>query len=124
MAYPNGITWTNMPLALTPFLGASSLSNTVRVDLSNATQFRIIATVVNSPAVNAALRVRDLDDAVDLATVTGDADCFIAQDTTFAGPWATIRVASRTASRAIALYGLGGNATADPVFVNVRMEYR
>lgn len=121
LAAPAIATWTNQPAALTGLLGVGSFLTTA--DLSQSTEFRLIVHVWAAGASGAKIRVGDASGA-DLASSAGSADIAINSIGLKVGAWSTIKLASRTSSASVQLVGDGGNATADPQFGHIRMEYR
>lgn len=118
-----GQTWTDMPAALTAFLGGT-LNSTLRVDLTRCYQFRVLVRATAAVA-GAKIRLFDETDGVDLAGSAGSADVTLGASTaTYAGLWKDIRSASRVDSHDIGVRGLNGNGTADPIFYAVTLEYR
>src|SRR5688500_18336892 len=118
--------WTNMPSGTNFFLMLGKVAIT-GADLSGATEFRLIVHLGTVGATGAALQVRALSlGAVDLASVDNAGN--VAIDSGGAsvkfGPWTPIRAGARIADSQLALMGKGGDATADPTFGLVRMEYR
>lgn len=110
-----------MPAAFTQFLGITNVY-VQQVDLSRATQFRLIANVRFAGASGAKLRITD-GSSNDLASVAGAGDLPIGFVGVIVTAWVDIAVAER-ADQALTLWGYGGDGAIDPTFANVRMEYR
>lgn len=119
LAFP-GQTWTNMPAAETVFLGSF---NTVLVDLSGFTQFRLSAYLTAAGNSSAVLRLWHWSNAA-LAETPALGDLAINATGNINTGWVPIRSASRIANAQIELRGAGGNAIADPIFRSIRAEFR
>lgn len=122
----NDLAWTNMPAAET--LLASALAAT-GADLSGATEFRLIVFVQVAGSSSAKLRVRDggggsKETTNETANVAGAGDVAINTTGVKFGSWVTMRAGARIANGILWVYGLDGDAAADPVFRNIRVEYR
>jgi hypothetical protein len=112
-----------MPAAETLFPGLV----TVGVSLLAATQFRVISSILVAGSTGAKLRVKGWNGTalVDLAATPGAGDLPLAiGGTTVFGPWTTITTLCRIDNQSLALYGVGGDAIADPIFSSVRVEYK
>ena len=113
--------WTNMPLAATPIFSNAFNSKTY-VDLSQATQFRLIVVVRTSGASAAVLRVA-LVAGGQLSSVSNAGDVPINAGGTYKSSWVSIAVAARTDAE-VYIQGQGGDAVNDPAFGIIRMEYK
>ena len=113
------LTWTNMPSGTTNFPSGGSVAI---VDLSKATEFRIYAYMMAAGASGALLRV--FSGASDLADPSGSANVTINASGNCLGAWAPIRASARIENCQVLLLGGGGDAVIDPIFGQVRMEYR
>ena len=127
LAAHTSIQWVNMPAAETAFNGGVTPFY-ARPDLSQATEFRLAVTQGAGAATGAKIRLKYWTGSgyADLATSAGAGDCTLGTSGTDAvvGSWAGIAVAARVASPTVTVFGLGGDATADPTFYMIRMEYR
>jgi polyphosphate kinase 2 (PPK2 family) len=101
-----------MPAALTEFRGV--LNTRTRLDLTTATQSRVIARVGAAPAANAKIKIQySTDDSTwyDLCSVTMPATANL----TNVGPWTNVP-ADAKADVFLRVVGIDGNGTADPTF--------
>jgi hypothetical protein len=115
--------WTNMPSALTPIFGSATFTTTY-VDLSQATEFRLIGRPTTSVgASDAKLRVC-MESGADLALTPGAGDIPINTLGLKKSAWASINPAYRIEDANIVLHGIGGDSVSDPAFTSIRMEYR
>jgi hypothetical protein len=113
-----------MPAAQTNFPG---VVRNIYADLSNATEFRLSARVAVAGAAGAKLRVMCFISGgpiQDFADTPGTGDVAINVVGTAKGVWAPIDATARIEDCIVTIQGLGGDATADPQFGIVRMEYR
>jgi hypothetical protein len=109
-----------MPSAETIFNGAFS---GIMVDLSESTEFRLSAYVQVAGHSTAELRVK-VGSGAQLSEVSGAGDLAINSVGLVTTAWVSIAPLQRVGSAHLYLYGVGGNATADPEFRHIRMEYR
>lgn len=116
----------NMPAAESLWNG--SWENTSIVDLTNATQFRLNLRVIVSGSTGSKVRLKYSINGggtwIDLASPAGAADLTINTINLRVSPWVTVAAGAKTASTLIGLFGVSGNATADPIITDVKLEYR
>ena len=104
--------WTNMPAALTEFRAVLNIRT--KLDLTLATQSRIIVKIVVAPVANAKIKVQySTDESVwaDLCSVTMPATA----NYTNVGSWTTIPAGAK-ADVFLRVVGIDGNGVADPTF--------
>ena len=104
--------WTNMPAAETEFRNV--LNTRTKLDLTTATQSRVIARVGVAPAANAKIKVQYSTDEstwVDLCSVTMPATA----NKTNVGTWTAVPAGAK-ADVFLRVVGVDGNGTADPSF--------
>ena len=104
--------WTNMPAVLTEFRGI--LNTRTKLDLTTATQSRIIVRVGGAPVANAQIKVQYSTDEstwTDLCSVTMPATA----NKTNVGDWTNVPVGAK-ADVFLRVAGVGGNGNADPTF--------
>jgi len=104
--------WTNMPAALTEFRAV--LNTRTKIDLTAATQSRVIARVGVAPVANAKIKVQYSTDEsvwVDLCSVTMPATA----NKTNVGSWTNVPAGAK-ADVFLRLVGIDGDGAADPTF--------
>ena len=109
--------WTNMPAALTAFPNVP----VQEVSLASATQFRLSYTATVAGSTGAKLRLTRA--SVDIAESPGAGDLAV-NSFRGSGAWVNLGATYRTDAGVVNLHGLGGDATVDPAFTVVRMDYR
>lgn len=113
--------WTDMPLALTEFLGSANGTRTY-ANLADFKQSRIIVRIGNAPAANAKLRCQYATDEATwntLCSVTMPATA----STTNVGPWTNIPSGALTDTY-LRIVGLDGDGVVDPSFGFFYVEFR
>lgn len=126
-------TWTNMPAAVTEFLG--STLHRVILDLQAATEARVCARVsIGGASGTTGLRAQYsldtgttwsyLDGASSPAGSGSGPEVLVGAGGTFAGSWATIHANAKVGSALVRLVGIGGDGVSDPAFGNVHLETR
>ena len=119
-----GGTWTNMPAALTEWLGLSSSRH--KMDLVGFGEARLVLTVTTiGAATPAKIRAQySLDAAAwDYLDATSGPTVDINTVGLKVSAWVPITNAAR-ADVFLRLAGIDGDATADPVLANVRLQFR
>jgi hypothetical protein len=116
-------TWSNMPLALTKFMGLSDDFYTRRVDLSHARQARLALFASTGGVAGADLLLRYSTDNSAWTTLTGTEATFGAGTGIFVSSWADLPAGAR-ADVFVSLWGQDGDGSADPVFRWVYAEFR
>ena len=104
--------WTNMPAAETEFRNV--LNTRTKIDLTTATQSRVIARVGVAPVANAKIKVQYSTDEVtwtDLCSVTMPATA----NKTNVGDWTNVPAGAK-ADVFLRVAGVDGNGQADPSF--------
>jgi hypothetical protein len=113
--------WSNMPAAVTEFLGVTCHRTTF--NLANADRARIIARVgATAPVANAKLKIQySIDDAnfSDLCSVTMPATANL----TNIGVWSTIPPAAKKEVY-LRLVGIDGDGAIDPTFGRISLQIR
>lgn len=129
-ALPTGSTWTNMPAALTWFGSATTVRPYWPRDLTYYTQARIQCLMAATPG-SAGSKVRALyytsadatiGNYLTLGSSEVEVTCDAASTLTDSG-WINL-VAGAKADVWIALAGISGNGTADPVFQHIWIMFR
>ena len=113
--------WTNMPAAETDLFGIANLYYS-KVDLTNATQSRIVVRIAVAPVVNAKIKVKYSTDGstwYDLCSVTMPATA----NNTNVGVWTNIPAGAK-ADVFIKVVGIDGNGTADPSFGLITLQVK
>ena len=115
--------WNNMPAAETGFLGSTAWTP---LDLSNATEFRLSATVLTAGTASSEIYVRYSENGIDTLDKlawdeTGDLSISVTAHVTTG--WTYITPPAR-GDVYVGLFGMGGNSTKDPAFIMVVLEYR
>jgi hypothetical protein len=119
------MTWTNMPSAITEFLGG--VHTRTRVDFARVTQARFGVRVSTAGFAGAKLLPRfSTDDAVfsELAASAGGLDQLIDSAGTKRTAWADIAAGAKADNIIISVWGQGGDGIADPIFGNTWLEVR
>lgn len=120
--------WTNQPAALTNLFGLVNIP-LISVDFSSASEFRVFVASNGDAAAGSKISVfgfyngawRDLNTASN-TTITGGASPSL---TTFVtSDWFTVHADAKISDLLLKAVGSGGNATADPGFSRVVLEYR
>lgn len=132
-ALPNigtGVTWTNMPSALTWFSGVSTVRPYWPRDLTYFTQARIIALMAGTPGVSGS-KVRALystshDLTIGNYLTLGSSEVQVTVDaasTVTDSGWINL-VTGAKADVWIGLAGIDGNGAADPIFQHIWIQFR
>jgi hypothetical protein len=106
------VAWTNMPAALTEFLGLTTTRT--KIDLTSATQSRVIVRNGVAPVANAKIKVQYSTDGTnfsDLCSVTMPATA----NNTNVGSWTAVPEGAK-ADTFLRVVGIDGNGVADPSF--------
>lgn len=112
--------WTNMPAALTEFLGQTT--QRTKIDLTTATQSRITVRIGVAPVANAKIKVQYSTDEstwVDLCSVTLPATA----SKTNIGDWTAVPAGAK-ADVFLRLAGIDGNGVADPSFGLITLQVK
>lgn len=117
------LAWANQPVALTEFLGATR--HRTKVDLSAATQVRMVAQQTVAGAAAAKLAAQYSTDQVTWIyfAATNSPIMDITNIALKVTGWSNMVAGART-DVFIRLIGYGGNATADPAFGLVTLQFR
>ena len=113
--------WTNMPTAETDLFGIANLYYS-KVDLTNATQSRIVVRIAVAPVANAKIKVKYSTDGstwYDLCLVTMSATA----NNTNVGIWTNIPAGAK-ADVFIKVVGIDGNGTTDPSFGLISLQVK
>ena len=117
-------TWTNMPAAVTEFIGDTN--RRVNVDLTGTAEARLSLRTggVAAPA-NGKLAVQYSTDSGStwayLDASSGPSCLCDSASTNAVGSWVTVAAAAKT-DTLLRIVGSGGNGTADPVFTRIQLE--
>lgn len=120
----SSVTWTNMPAAVTEFLGAAT--DRQKLDLSNSTEYRIVVYQQVAGLAGADLNVQySLDgSSFSAADTTGAGELDVGTGTGIKyGSWATL-VAGATDDVWIRVVGKQGDGVVDPQFRQVKIQFK
>ncbi|MGH7196846.1 MAG: carbohydrate binding domain-containing protein [Candidatus Saccharimonadales bacterium] len=119
----NGAIWTNMPAALTEFLGQTS--SRTKFDLSDAAQVRLVANVKTAGATGSELRVQYSTDQSTWNYLDGGTGPSTVIDTTGlkVSSWVTVTGGAKS-DVFLRVVGITGDAIADPEFGLVELQIR
>jgi hypothetical protein len=118
-----GLTWTDMPAALTEF--NNSTTRRCKKSLVGAQEARIVARVEVVGATNAQLRVQYSTNESSWSYLDGSAGpgVGIATTGTRASSWVTLEAAAR-ADVVLRIVGIDGDGALDPQFGSIFLEVR
>lgn len=112
-----------MPAARTWFLGLNNYYVIHVANLVGFTQFRLIAYVITAGSVSAKLVLTQANNS-DMANVSGEGLLAINTTGYGVGSWADINPSAIQNPSYFGIMGEGGDATADPVFAYLAVEFR
>lgn len=121
LAYQAGV-WTNMPLALTEMFGDTRLRTAM--DLTNFTEFRVVANLTVAGAAGAVIYPR-FDAGAGFLEMGAGALGRLTIDSTgvLTGNWATMDTNGK-ADVELQMVGSGGDGAADPAFGIIQLQFR
>lgn len=118
--------WTNQPAAATPLFGEAAGARSIPLDLSMYTEARItatIATIGHTTATLALYRAITAPLTAGSYSAVGSVSMGIAATGIVDSGWQTIPESARTLSFC-SVWGIGGNAVADPAIGSVTLWLR
>jgi hypothetical protein len=125
LASSNVVAWTDMPAALTDFLGITNTTVRHKLDLTAATQVRLVARMATAGSVNAELRMQYSTDESTWLYMDGSTGPLVNVGAagTRAGSWVNL-VAGAKADVFLRLQGINGDGVADPQFGDVTLQVK
>jgi hypothetical protein len=124
LSIPNAGIWTNMPAALTEFLGSPNWR--AGCSMKKVEQVRLVVNVLTVGQAGALLAARWSTGGAFafFDTVASGPQVTIATAGFRVSPWTNVPIAARMDGVAIQVIGQGGNAVLDPAFGQVLIEGR